>query len=325
MKKVIALMLVVCIIFSLSACSETTDKKNFRYFPIEPEITYMSCEKSNAEVELEASRELLNDEWQTFVNELGRDVCDFLNTLGANWKYEEIKAYSCSNLNEIAGQDLIYGVYRNYSIYFYPKTLNLKESPQKLSNEKKQIVVHELIHYMQELNDVRNEKIGFMLSNENGQYAGLNVEEFFVDTLALKYMHASGFYVETISAYGYGDMAIELLELSIPNVFEYYFNYNVDGLKNEFNNLVKEHTDFKYDNPFGFWMNTADMIFVSSTVEQAMDLFFICLNSELEISAIICPKDKKEQYVEIVNKHYSNSFYENFPDEDMQYFSGLMY
>ena len=153
----------------------------------------------------------------------------------------------------------------------------------------------------------------------------MNVEEFFVDVLAQKYMSSKGFDEESISAYGYGDMAIELLELSIPNLFKYYFDYDVNGVKEEFNSLVKEHTNFKYDNPFGFWMNTADQIFIASTNEQAMDLFFVCFYSELEISASICSKEKKEQFVEIVNGYYRNTFNEDVSEKDMKYFTGLMH
>lgn len=326
LKKIIALILAFCMIFLLSSCtdSEAYEKNNLFYFPIYPTVVYAPIEESTADVALEASRVLLNVEWQTYINNLGKDVCEFLNTLGANWKYEDIKVYSSNDLNIIVKNEGIEGVYRNYAIYLYPKTINLLDSPQNLSNEKKQIIAHELIHYMRELN---NEKIWFLLSNERkeGEYTGIQAEECFVDTLSVKYMKSKGWDGETSLAYIYGDMSLELLELSIPNLFEFFFNNDVKGLEDEFNKLVFEHVNFQYDNPFAYWMCLIDYVISSSTIEKYASYFqdnFFC---ELEITASICSKEKKEEYVEIVNRYFNIVFKRDLEKSDMDHVIGLMY
>jgi len=216
------LAIIVLIIFIFTGCGKQIEEQNLVSIKYFSDDSYLIQEKHLIDINIMWEREpqKLDNIFQNSINTLCKDVLEFLNTeFDLNWKTLPIEAYFSNVQSSISGS-LVYGAcYYNGKIYIDELLVNEGIDSIRLNY----VVAHELLHY---LYDINSRVTKFAIQKED-LYVGGFLEEAFVDSLARRYIIAKYPNLSTndiTSGYKYIRLNIDLLELAIPDIFQYFFN-----------------------------------------------------------------------------------------------------
>lgn len=289
-RKSLYLMVIVSIVIVIAIVVKNENQKNdlptLAYFSdgdYVPKCYEISIEEQAWFAEAENSKLT----FQFDVNLLLDDLCQFMNEeYDANWDYEPILVYVSDVTNNIDSDILKYG-----ACYYQGKIYIDLSLGNELEGQLRYIVAHELLHY---LYDINTNNYVFALENNQakGCYVGAYLNEAFIDALARKYMLKNDPDIEQdllTSGYKYTRLLVDLMELSIPDLFMYFINNDIAGLQAEIDRCSREKLVCK-DSPFIIWISFLDEIIVNrDTLDDSLSLL-------LTYTAYLTPKEKFEDF-----------------------------
>ena len=172
----------------------------------------------------------LDNEYQNAVKQICEDLCTYLNTeYGAGWEVEDIEAYSTNVQENLSGLGACY--YKG-KIYIDPEFLS-----NGLNDQFTYIIAHELIHFMYE----KNVGVRFFTYDLGNCRYGEYMSEAFTDILAIKYAKYKNPDAELIGGYETERVYIDALSISIPDIYKYFFENDIEGFSKDFINHSEKY------------------------------------------------------------------------------------
>lgn len=246
----------------------------------------------------------------------GDKIVDFVNeNYDLHWIYEPIQVIS----GDFSNTD-----YYSYNAFYIPNSgiMYINESPSITINKEEiqYIYVHELIHYLRDIN------IGtcdFLYSEHDG--LGKYTMETLTDLLTIKIFgteEAEEFFL-TKSGYSYSVVGMEILELAIPDLIEYYLKNDMKGLENQYNSISEKYVDMTevdIENPFMNFLYVVDanqiaynnlVLAVSMSDNERIQKYFRYQTKywigEYELAVLLCrglDESKKLQAISFYEKMF---------------------
>lgn len=253
-KKIFGVMTILIITICLIGCSSSGTDLNlkipkygiqqddeFRVWNIEETDNGLPFEGKDVSIDIE-------NEIDSYANQIVEYIEQEYNII---WIYESIQVMSADFSNT---------KFYAYNALYIPKTgiIYINENNKYIdSKDLKYIYVHELIHY---LRDINVGTCNFYFPEYDG--LGKYTMEALTDLLTIKIFgteEAKEFFL-TKSSYSYSIVGMEILELAIPELLEYYLKDDMKSLENEYNTLSEKYVDMisvGVTNPF---MNFLDVV-----------------------------------------------------------------
>ena len=222
---------------------------------------------------------------QKEINQLSEDICYFFNLeLGANWEPKPVEVIKGEVTRNMGSG--IAACYYDGKI-FIDKSYN----DNKLQGEFKFLVVHELIHFLSHSNNGENAR--FAIQEDDG-YIGVYLEEAFVDSLARKYMLARDPDVserDMVGGYNQIRMMVDLLQLSLNDTYIYFFNNDIEGLKQKVDKLATRNM-VCLGSAFEKWTYLMDLTYASNNIGDLNEKVSILLS----FMAVNTPAEKASEF-----------------------------
>ena len=301
-------------LFLLSSCTSSSNKKTLEYFVKDYYVPYHQFQ-IQFETELIDDATPVSKELQEFINNLIEEENNFFNSLGANWHYEPASVFLTKKLGDLTGNPHVCGMYINESIYI---NANEFTEPKELDPYTYCTICHEIVHYLYHLNDSSNLGV-FVLLDKYNRVVGELVNEAFVDTLAKKFTASKGkkqFHSD--SMYGEIDLFVELLEISMPDIYKYFFNHDFNSFEKKLNELIRTNVKVKCKNPAALWCT-----FIDTNILGSEEEYNYTYRALLDIAASITPHKNRNEFFKKIDDFYEQ-YDIDFPDILRLQLDGLM-
>ena len=260
-------------------CSSLEFYKEFAEFPKNVE------EIGVADAELQAQVDKLLEELVNFLNE----------EYSANWKYSNIcmKIADMEKVSSEVNNSLQYrAMYNDGAIWVQESFV---AGDLQSNHQAYYVIAHEMLHYLYRYNGGEM----FCLKkevNDKVYVCGAALEEAIVDELARRFAISKGFDSSEISsAYKYVRNAIDILSITEPDVFQYFFRDDIEGFREEFNLKVEECIKVDGDQ-FEKFCHLMNSIVLNPNEKNKSYMFSLLI--------VITPKE----YYEEVNKKQKNVY-----------------
>lgn len=292
MKKILAVILVLCMMFT-SGCSNSRENKktSLEYFPL---VGVAYFDKLLFDISFEGVKVPITI--QDEINKEGQRICSYLNdNYELNWKYDEVPG--------IYVADEITAMYSEKDKKIYLSKSYFRNNGGSILFPKRSILIHEIIHYLMDSN------MGtpyIFVEDENGSL-GLYFHEAITEYITEKYI-SDVYDIKTYDdMYGKGMASgyvtiktyIELTEYAIPDLIKFVLHGNISDLESEMTKIVSERIEGDTIEPFKSWLS---MI----TCAQVCELYYDSVDIENQIAMIeflsaICPKNQKTHFLVSMN------------------------
>lgn len=228
------------------------------------------------------------EDFQVEVNNLSEDLCQYINEIyDMSWKAVPIDSYVANVTENIPDNTPI-----KYGACYYKGKLYIDSSlGNKLKGQLRYVVSHELFHYLYEIN---SKKERFALKNGD-LYTGVYLEEAFIDSLAKKYMLMNFPDMDENllkSGYKIPRLCVDLMELSIPNLFFYFLNNDIQGMQKEIDRYSKTKLVCE-ESSFEIWASLIDECILTNDENVLSDRVSLLLT----YTAYLTPKEREKYFL----------------------------
>ena len=261
---------------------------------------------------IENARELTD--WLAEVNSIGEEICDFYNSMGANWVYSSIDGIYITDVKDYIPIDAK-GLLVGKKIYLDE---NCDISKGITDYEIFSIICHELTHYLYNLNSPEEDlslRCGFSQKIGDNAFIFVVLNEAFTESLTQEFLKYKG--IKIVMSYGNIVTPLRIMGENL-DIYSYFFNHDFDGFRNFIINLIEKNIELSGRmNPFNVWAMFMEEAIFQSNEKIRLYAFFALL----EVSIALTPKKSKEKIFSVLEEYYQTSLM----DEARKQWEEIMY